>query len=318
MSVPQSGPAADGPAVSVVLPALDREATIAAAIRSVLRQTWDDFELIVVDDGSTDGTVAAARAVADPRLRVIELGRTGGVSAARNAGIAEARAPWVAFQDSDDEWLPEKLERQMARLAEMRGAGDGNGDGGPDWIAAYCGMAILGETPSGRATVGYVPAPHLSGVEGDIHPTLAMTSLVSTQTLVARTDAVRDVGGFDEALRALVDWDLVLRLARRGRIAFVDAPLVLQTFSGNSITRDARRRVEARERLLEKHADAFATVPGALAHHARAVAGGWRRLGEPARGRAALAGGLAAAPLDARLRLAALALALPAALTRRD
>ena len=110
-------PASPPPPVSVVIPAYNRAPTIGAAIDSVLRQTFTDFELVVVDDGSTDGTLTAARAIADPRLRVIAAPQNMGAAGARNLGVAEARGTWIAFQDSDDEWLPEKLAKQMARLA---------------------------------------------------------------------------------------------------------------------------------------------------------------------------------------------------------
>src|SRR5687768_12507449 len=91
------------PLVSVVIPAYNREASIVAAIESVLAQSWRDFELLVVDDGSKDGTLAAARSVADPRLRVIAAPKNLGAAGARNLGAAEARGDWIAFQDSDDE-----------------------------------------------------------------------------------------------------------------------------------------------------------------------------------------------------------------------
>ena len=211
------------PTVSVVLPAFNRVASIGDAIDSVLRQTWADFELIVVDDGSTDGTRAAAEAIEDPRLRVLSTGDNRGPSGARNAGVAAARGTWVAFQDSDDSWLPEKLARQMARLTEP----------GADWVAAYCGMAIVGnviKTGRGRVRVRYIPNPEIEDVEGDIHLRLLRSSLVSTQMLVARRDALQAIGGFDEALFALEDWDLALRLSRQGPFAFVDEPLVMQRF----------------------------------------------------------------------------------------
>jgi len=88
--------------VSVVIPAFNRAASIRAAMMSVLRQTWRDFELIVVDDGSTDGTLEAAAGVADPRVRLIAGEGNRGAAAARNRGIHDARGTWVAFQDSDD------------------------------------------------------------------------------------------------------------------------------------------------------------------------------------------------------------------------
>ena len=170
-------------------------ASIRLAIDSVLRQSCTDLELLVVDDGSTDGTQDVVRGLADPRLRLIETPRNMGASAARNLGIAEARAPWVAFQDSDDEWLPLKLEKQMARLLAP-GAG---------FVAGYCGMMILGEVDgaagAGRLSARYFPAPEQTELEGDLLEPLLRASLISTQTLVARTDRLREIGGFDPDLR---------------------------------------------------------------------------------------------------------------------
>src|SRR5688572_23500515 len=97
--------------VSVVIPAYNRAARIADSIKSVLAQTFQDFEIIVVDDGSTDGTAEAASTFGDPRIRVVRHSLNRGGSAARNSGIQSAAAPYVAFLDSDDEWYPIKLER---------------------------------------------------------------------------------------------------------------------------------------------------------------------------------------------------------------
>ena len=245
------------PAVSVVIPAYNRAASILAAIDSVLRQTWRDFELIVVDDGSRDGTQDVVRGIDDPRLRLIETPHNMGASAARNLGIAEARADWVAFQDSDDEWLPLKLERQMARLLAP----------GANFVAGYCGMLILGEpdeTPGagGRLQVRYFPDVGETRLEGDLLVPLLRGSLISTQTLVARRDRLDEIGGFDPEMRSLIDWDCVLRLAPLGPIAFVDEPLALQRFSSNSITRDRERRLISQIRIAEKHAAALARHPG--------------------------------------------------------
>lgn len=284
------------PAVSIVLPAYNRAGTIRSAIASVLRQSWSDFELLVVDDGSTDDTVAVARAETDPRIRILQTSRNMGVSGARNHGIAAARAPWVAFQDSDDEWLPEKLDRQMARLSAP----------GASAIAAYCGMAIVTEmaTSAGpRTAVRYIPDASVHAVEGDILPDAQRTSFVSTQTLIASRAELEAIGGFDEKLSALVDWDLVLRLAGRGQFAFVDEPLVLQRFSGNSITRDRARRAAARARIIAKHHALFARDPAVLAQHYRTLAGEYRRLGDLAAARPALAAARAARPADPRLWL---------------
>jgi glycosyltransferase involved in cell wall biosynthesis len=260
------------PAVSVILPAYNRAGLIRNAIDSVLRQTFSDFELLVIDDGSTDGTLAETRAVIDPRVRCLPIGRNRGVSAARNAGLAAARGEWVAFQDSDDEWLPTKLEKQMARLGAQEST----------FVAAYCGMAIVGceSHGAGRTTLHYIPDADVALVEGDVLPILLRTSSVSTQTLVARREALERIGGFDEELRALVDWDCVLRLARLGPFAFVDEPLVLQRFSDNSITRDVARRAVARSQIIEKHRDLLSSDTAGLALHYRILAGEQRRLGD--------------------------------------
>lgn len=283
------------PAVSVVLPAYNREASIAAAIQSVLRQSWRDFELIVVDDGSTDATLARAREMSDPRLRVIASPRNAGPSAARNRGLAEARGDWIAFQDSDDEWLPEKLERQMRRLRD-RGMGD---------IAAYCGMLISsapGQEAAARLAPRYVPGPELARVEGDLSEALLARSLISTQTLMARRAVLTRIGGFDTTLSALEDWDCALRLSDHGSFAFVDAPLVIQTFSANSLTRELQLWAAARRRILDKHEARFARHPEQMAQQWRTLAGALRRLGQRDAAREAIARAIGARPGDPALR----------------
>ena len=261
------------PRVSVVMPAWNRVGSIRMAVESVLRQTFTDFELLVVDDGSTDGTMDALSDVTDPRLRCLANPRNMGASAARNTGIHAARGEWVAFQDSDDEWLPRKLELQMARLA---GAG-------AEVVACYTGMAIVG-LPEGdrdrRTTLRYIPGPKELQVEGTLREALLARSFISTQMLMARRTALLDIGGFDEALQALEDWDCAIRLAQRGRFVFVDEPLVIQTFSDNSITRSRQRWLGARIRIVEKHRPALSTLPHILAGHHVVIAGEQRRTGD--------------------------------------
>jgi glycosyltransferase involved in cell wall biosynthesis len=269
------------PQVSVVIPAYNRAAAIAAAIESVLRQTWGDFELIVVDDGSTDGTLAAAAEVKDPRVRLIANPRNMGAAGARNTGVAEARGTWVAFQDSDDEWLPGKLEKQMARLAAN-----------PDFVAAYCGLLTVGgldARPGERTELRYVPDPSVKPAEGDILEPLLERNMISTQTLVVRRDIFLALGCFDEATTPIEDWDFALRLAHRGPIAFVDEPLVHQRFSPNSISRWTRRRHESRQHLVAKNMPLFASRPHLLARQYYILASDNRKAGDLAAARRYLA-----------------------------
>lgn len=285
----------EAPAISVVIPAYNRAGSIAAAIESVLRQTVTAIEVIVVDDGSADGTAAAAEGVADPRLRVLRLPANRGAAAARNAGLAAARAPLVAFQDSDDEWLPRKLAVQQAALAAMPGA-----------VAVYCGMLVVTalEAGGGRRAPAYLPAPGLHPVAGDLRAALLRQSLISTQTLMAPRGVLEALGGFDESLPALEDWELAIRLGALGPVALADEPLVLQRFSANSITRGAERLVRARAAIVARHGTAMRAEPGCLPAHARAIAGGWRRLGKRGAALAAARQAVAAGPLDPRNWLA--------------
>lgn len=252
------------------------------AVDSVLRQTLADLELLVVDDGSTDGTMAALDGLDDPRLRRLANPANLGAAAARNTGLRAARADWVAFQDSDDEWLPQKLARQMARLAE---AAD------PAVVGCYSGMAILntaGPAGGARSTMRYLPKPGQGKREGDLVQELLVDNFISTQMLMARRSTLLDIGGFDEALPALEDWDCAIRLAQRGPILCVDEPLVLQTFSDNSLTHSRPKWLRARLRILDKHHELLARAPRVLARHHVEIAGAQFRAGDIAAARHSL------------------------------
>jgi glycosyltransferase involved in cell wall biosynthesis len=240
--------------------------------------------------------VAAVRAITDPRLRLVESPANAGAAAARNRGIAEARAPWVAFQDSDDEWLPGKLARQMARLTAP----------GADFIAAYCGMIVIGTPdpdpagtqPGTRPEIQYVPHVKIPApaLEGAILPTLLRHSMISTQMLVASRTVLLSLGGFDESLAILIDWECAIRLAGTGPIAFIDEPLVLQRFSPNSISRAADLRARTRMKIVAKHHTLFERHPEAFAQRWYEEAGAQRIAGDLPAARAALRRAIRLAP----------------------
>ena len=260
------------PTVSIIIPAFNRSSTIISAIESVLRQTYKDFELLIVDDGSTDETMSRVAEISDPRIRMLSNPQNMGASAARNNGIKNARGKWIAFQDSDDEWLPEKLQKQMNEIAAQS----------EDYIACYCGMLVVGEytqSEQERTLVRYIPSADLTPVEGNILTTLLRANPASTQTLLIQKDVLTKIGGFDESLPALVDWDCNLRLVEHGLIAFVDEPLVLQYFSQNSITRSHANRAAARLKIITKNRHLWNKHPKLLAQQFRSVAGAHRRLG---------------------------------------
>jgi glycosyltransferase involved in cell wall biosynthesis len=256
------------PAISVVLPIYNRAYTIGSAVESVLAQTFQDLELILIDDASTDATWEVLQGMHDPRIRVFRHDTNQGGSATRNTGIEAARADWIAFQDSDDLWLPEKLERQMAQLTAP----------GANYVAAYCGM-LVDSMDDNTTPARYVPNPAITPREGEILGSLLRQSFISTQTLVARRDLLLRIGGFDPLMPALQDWELMLRLAPMGPVALVDEPLVQQRFSENSITRSAESRLKARLRVLEKHHELLSARPTVLAAHHYTIAGALRQAG---------------------------------------
>jgi glycosyltransferase involved in cell wall biosynthesis len=172
-----------------------------------------DLELIVVDDGSTDGTPAAVGEIDDKRLQFVRLDQNRRQSRALNEGIGRARAEWVAFLDDDDEWLAHKLEAQLARLADA-----------PEASAAYCRCNVM--TSGGLRS----PVTRPSLPEGDITDALLTRRLVITPSAyLVRREALFAVGGFDEALHASQDMDLWLRLCQAG-YRFVIVPEALFTY----------------------------------------------------------------------------------------
>ena len=188
--------------ISVIMPAWNREATIGAAIRSVLAQTHTDFELIVADDGSTDGTrEAVAQFLNDPRIRWLD-GTHGGVSAARDRGLAAATGDLVAYLDSDNRWASWFLE-VMARFMASEGL-----------EAAYSAISL-------RDDLG-----HLTGYRGDDFDWEAclQQNYVDLNAFCHRRSLTEEVGGFDPRLRRMVDWDLILRLGKGRTVGY--APFV--------------------------------------------------------------------------------------------
>lgn len=198
------------PAVSVIIPSHNRERYLSRAIRSVLEQTHRDFELLVVDDGSTDNTRATVASLADSRIRYLRLSRNRGAACARNRGVAESRGEYVAFLDSDDEWLPAKLEKQLDLFHRS---------------SPRVGLIYTGAHCSAPGTRPYRRHPRHSG---DVHGTLLRRNIVSgsTSSVMIRRHVFESVGGFDESLPARQDRDLWLRISRHHEFDFVRECLV--------------------------------------------------------------------------------------------
>ena len=187
------------PEVSVVLPTRDRWPFLRLALRSVFAQERGDFEVIVVDDGSIDETAAELARIEDPRLRALRHARSLGVAVARNRGIAAARGEWVAFLDDDDLWAPSKLPVQVDRA---RRAG-----------ASFSYSSAIYIDHKGRI-LGTVKAPEAAGLRRRLMLNNAIPA--GSSNVLAKTDLLRRLGGFDESLIQLEDWDMWIRLASSG------------------------------------------------------------------------------------------------------
>jgi glycosyltransferase involved in cell wall biosynthesis len=234
---------ARSPLVSVILPTYNRAALIGPAVESVLAQTFADLELWVIDDGSADETRAVVAAIGDPRLRYHRLDRNRGQAAARNEGLRRARGEYVAFQDSDDRWAPDKLERS---LGVLRPACPGIG-------AVYCDMLRMWR--DGRVT--YHRSPTLSrGRWIDPATGWYQVYLLGIQASLIRRRCLDAVGHFDERLRHLEDMELFMRLARAYELVRIPDPLVdyVQTAG---VTEAMANQWQARWRILRRHASAI-------------------------------------------------------------
>jgi glycosyltransferase involved in cell wall biosynthesis len=183
---------------------------VAEAVASVQTQTWRDFELIVVDDGSTDATRESLAAFG-PELRLLRLARRRGVSAARNLGLQAARGEWLAFLDSDDLWLPEKLERQMGFLDEQ-----------PQTL--ICQTEEIWVRRGRRVNP---PQTHRKAA-GRIFLRSLERCLISPSAVVLHRRLLEETGGFDENLPAAEDYDLWLRLSWRYPVGLVPELLVVK------------------------------------------------------------------------------------------
>lgn len=190
--------------ISVVIPAFNAERYLDECIRSVLAQTLPVVEVLIVDDGSTDGTLAMARGFGE-NVRVLHQ-QQGGPARARNLGASEAQGDWIAFLDADDFWQPEKLSRQRAQLLRD-----------PSAVLCYTGLLAL------KLDGSLVPVapPTLAEVDR----MLRMTNPgIPPSAVMIRRDTLLDAGGFNEVQRGCEDWDLWFRLRKFGHFAIVETP----------------------------------------------------------------------------------------------
>lgn len=275
--------------VSVILPTYNRGYIIAEAIRSVLNQTFANFELIIVDDGSTDNTLQVVESFSDPRIKLLCRPENGGVAAALNTGLKAVKGDFVAIFNSDDLWHSQKLALQTLFLFEhpevggvfsdvKRVAGDTQT---PSLLHAYHPEFIHLLSTIGLETEGILP-------QRDLYLCLLQEMPVKIQAALLRTANLTAVGYFDESWRCGEDWEFILRFAKTNTMAYQDLPLTtMRTLPDSTLTRlrkaDAtnlmNRFIQEKQQLRGDSA-AISAVRRGIAAHSRELGHQYRHEGQ--------------------------------------
>lgn len=226
--------------LSIIMPCLNAEKYLTEAIENALSQSFQDFELIIIDNGSKDRSLELIKSyIKDPRVKFLEC-KEAGVSAARNTGIAAAKGKYLAFLDSDDVWYPQKLEKEISFLEKH-----------PEYIGSYSSVdyidknGVLLDKSYGKS-IGYT---------GEIYMNLLQGNLIQNPSPILKTEAVKELGAFDTKLSYGEDWDLFIRLAYKG--PFYYHPEALCAYRKHTEqttqTHDVKSREEQALYLLEKN-----------------------------------------------------------------
>jgi glycosyltransferase involved in cell wall biosynthesis len=241
------------PLVSIILPVYNSEKTLIKTIKSVLNQTFTDFELLVINDGSQDSTLEVIDDIRDPRMKIFSYPNAG-VSASRNRGLAKATGEFISFLDADDLWTPDKLEAQFKALQDN-----------PQAAVAYSWSDWIDESDQFLR-----PGGHIS-VNGNVYTNLLLRDFVeSGSNPLIRRQALAEVGGFDESLVHGEDWDMWLRLAARYEFITVPSPQILYRVAPGSASFDVWKMEAGSLRIIER---AFAQAPESLQKLKREVLG---------------------------------------------
>lgn len=234
------------PLISVVIPVYNGEKTIRETIESVINQTFGDFELIVIDDGSQDSTLDIVKSISDARLKVFSFPNEG-LATSRNRGINLACGEYISFIDADDLWTPDKLEAQLKALQTH-----------PQAAVAYSWTDCIDESGQFCRRGNHIT------VQGNVYAQLLLTDFIENgSNLLIRSQAFQNVGCFNESLPAAEDWDMWLRLAAKYEFVVVPSPQVLYRLSATSMSANVVRQEAACLQVIEQ---AFAQAPDSLQH----------------------------------------------------
>ena len=232
--------------VSVIIPTYNRANLIGKAIKSVLNQTYKDLEVIVVDDGSTDNTEEIVKSFTDFKIHYICHKHNRGASAARNTGIKASRGEYIAFLDSDDEWLTEKLDKQMKIFVSE---------------SSEVGVVYTGDYyVDGKDKK--IKKVHIPRKEGYIYEELLAGNYVGTPSaLLVKKECFTKIGVFDEDLSGCEDYDMWFRIAKYYKFRYVKDLLVVCLIHDNQITANSEIMIEGIKRIQTKYSKEFRKRP---------------------------------------------------------
>lgn len=230
------------PKVSVIIPTHNRSGCLKLAIASVLNQTYQDFEIIVVDDASNDNTVEIVETFNEERIKYIRHEKCKGPAGARNTGVKNASGKYVAFLDDDDEWLPQKLFLQVDVL-----------DHSSRQIAGvYSGFLRIDKRS--RKTIDRV----IPTKRGDIFQDMLLGNCIGTSTILLKKECFERVGLFDESMLFCEDYDLWVRISKQFQFEYIKEPLVNYSVQENSYSTNYERVIMGIETLNRKYENLFA------------------------------------------------------------
>ncbi|MBK4732784.1 glycosyltransferase [Oxynema sp. CENA135] len=213
------------PLISVIIPIYNGQKTIQETITSVINQTFKDFDILIINDGSQDSTLDILSEIDDPRLHVFSYPNAG-LAVSRNRGIEKAQGKFIAFLDADDLWTADKLEKQLAALQEH-----------PDAAAAYSWTDYIDESSQ-----FLYPGSHLSE-NGKIHDKLFVRNFIENgSNPLIRRQALTEIGSFDPEMESAADWDMWLRLANRYSFICIPEVQVLYRITVNSMSANILRQ----------------------------------------------------------------------------
>jgi len=238
------------PSVSVVIPTYNYAKYIARSVESVVNQSFQDFEILVVDDGSTDNTREVIETKYKTKVRYFYQENSGAPSA-RNRGIEESKGDYLAFLDADDEWFPSKLEKQIDKF---KSSADTVG-------LIYSGFAyIWGESEDKGNKI--IPT-----LRGNIFPSFLKGSVLGSPTPVIRKPCFQKAGTFDETLPSSQDWDMWLRISKHYEVDFVPDVLAKHYIHDDQISERMDLKIQGIEMVIQKHHEDFSHYPLILSRH---------------------------------------------------